>query len=236
MQVETLRWEGGRPGFVRLIEQTLLPAKHEVLDVKTVDAMVDAIKRLAVRGAPAIGVAAAYGMLLDIQHLSDKSPENVVGRAKEAAATLAKSRPTAVNLAWALKRMDARAVRDMQRGLSGERILDGLFEEAHAICAEDQATCRTLGDIGAQIIQDGWTILTHCNAGALAAINAIDGKQIWEFNTAQNFTTVNGVDARGGAISISGAVAVNGTLYVSSGYAISSGASGGNVLLAFSAE
>jgi methylthioribose-1-phosphate isomerase len=168
MHVETLRWEGGRPGFVRLVEQTRLPGKHEHLDVKTVDAMVDAIQRLAVRGAPAIGVAAAYGMLLDIQHLADKSPENVVGRAKEAAATLAKSRPTAVNLMWALKRMDARANRDMGRKLSGAQILDGLFEEAHAICAEDKATCAKLGDVGAQILEDGWTVLTHCNAGALA--------------------------------------------------------------------
>jgi methylthioribose-1-phosphate isomerase len=168
MQVETLRWVGGRPGCVRLIEQTRLPGKHETIDVCTVDEMCDAIRRLAVRGAPAIGVAAAYGMLLDIQNVTDTSRENVVGRALESAATLAKSRPTAVNLFWALKRMTARAKADLHRGLSGAAILDGLFEEAHAICAEDQSTCKKLGDVGATIIEDGWTVLTHCNAGALA--------------------------------------------------------------------
>jgi methylthioribose-1-phosphate isomerase len=168
MQFETLRWEGGRPGFVRLIEQTRLPGEHETIDVHTVDEMCDAIKRLAVRGAPAIGVAAAYGVLLDIQHVKDTSRENIVGRALESAATLAKSRPTAVNRFWATKRMAARATSDQERGLSGPQILDGLFEEAHAICAEDQATCKKLGDVGAAIIEDGWTVLTHCNAGSLA--------------------------------------------------------------------
>jgi len=92
------------------------------------------------------------------------------------------------------------------------------------------------GSLGAAPTVIPGVVFEGSSTGMLYAINAIDGKQIWEFNTAQNFTTVNGVDAHGGAISISGAVAVNGTLYVSSGYAISSGASGGNVLLAFSAE
>jgi len=168
MHVETLRWEGGRPGHVRLVEQTLLPERHVVLDVRTVDEMFDAIKRLAVRGAPAIGVAGAYGVLLGVQHLTDLERENVVGVTRETAATLAKARPTAVNLFWALKRMTNRADREFAAGKSGADIVAALFDEAHAIYAHDRETCRALGRVGAELIQDGWTILTHCNAGALA--------------------------------------------------------------------
>ena len=168
MAVETIRWEGGRPGHVRMIEQTLLPAREEVLEVKTVDQMVDAIYRLAVRGAPAIGVAAAYGVLLGIQDAGSAPAEDVVGRTREIAATLAKARPTAVNLFWALDRMVARAERELNSGASGGGIVAALFAEAHAIYEGDRDTCRRMGDIGADLIQDGWTVLTHCNAGALA--------------------------------------------------------------------
>ena len=168
MHVETITWKGGRPGSVLLVEQTLLPERHVLLEVSTVDEMRDAIYRLAVRGAPAIGVAAAFGVLLGVQHLTDRSRENVVGCAKEAAATLAKARPTAVNLFWALKRMTRRAEADFTRGLDGEAIVAGLFDEAHTIFEHDRAVCQKLGDVGAKIVRDGWTILTHCNAGALA--------------------------------------------------------------------
>lgn len=168
MHVETLRWVGGRPGHVRLVEQTLLPESHVFLDVRTVDAMRDAIYRLAVRGAPAIGVAAAYGVLLGVQNLSDTSAENVVGCTREAAATLAKARPTAVNLFWALKRMTTRADREFARGIDGDAIVAALFDEAHAIYAHDRTCCEKLGEFGAALIRDGMTILTHCNAGALA--------------------------------------------------------------------
>ncbi len=166
--VETLRWLGELPGHVRLIEQTLLPERQIELEVHSVEDMCDAIRRLAVRGAPAIGVAAAYGVLLGVQDLKDRSRENVLGVAKEVAATLAQSRPTAVNLFWALKRMTARATRDFKAGLDGEGILGGLFAEARAIHAEDRATCRKLGEVGAALLRDGATVLTHCNAGALA--------------------------------------------------------------------
>lgn len=168
MNIETLRWEGGRPGFVRMIEQTLLPERKVMLDVRTVDEMRDAIHRLAVRGAPAIGVAAAFGVLLGVQHLDTDEPENVVGVTRETAAVLGGARPTAVNLFWALSRMVARAEADRARGLRGRAIVAGLFEEAHAVHAEDREVCAALGRIGAELIEDGWTVLTHCNAGALA--------------------------------------------------------------------
>lgn len=165
MSVETLRWIGGRPGHVRMIDQTRLPLERVMVDIATVDAMHDAIKRLVVRGAPAIGVAAAFGVLLDVQHRDERDREDVLGRVRESAARLASARPTAVNLFWALERMVARATRDHA---SGAGILDGLFEEARAIFEADREICRRIGVEGAQLLRDGATVLTHCNAGALA--------------------------------------------------------------------
>jgi len=171
MPVETLVWVGDRPGHVRMIEQTLLPTSHEQLEVKDVPGMVDAIYRLAVRGAPAIGVAAGYGVLLGVQGLEGLSGEEMMGQLKEISATLAKARPTAVNLFWALDRMVARAQREFDAGKTGDGIRDALFEEAHTIFREDQETCEALGRHGAELISDGGTYLTHCNAGALATAN-----------------------------------------------------------------
>lgn len=168
MTLETLRWVGGLPGHVELVEQTRLPREHVDVRIASVDEMRDAIYRLAVRGAPAIGVAAAYGVVLGVQSLADTSRENVVGCAREAAATLAKARPTAVNLFWALRRMKARADHDLARGLDGPAIARGLLEEALAIHEDDRARCRKLGEIGAELVPDGVTVLTHCNAGSLA--------------------------------------------------------------------
>lgn len=166
--VDTLRWVGDRPGHVELVDQTLLPEQHVQLAVRTVDEMVVAIRRLAVRGAPAIGVAAAYGVLLGVQKLDARDAANVVGVAQEVCATLAKSRPTAVNLFWALDRMKRRATKELAAKADGPRIVDALFEEARAIHVEDAAQCRAMGEHGAQLLKDGQGVLTHCNAGALA--------------------------------------------------------------------
>jgi methylthioribose-1-phosphate isomerase len=171
VRVETLRWEGGRDGHVRLIDQTLLPRQLQILEVRTVEEMVDAIRRLAVRGAPAIGVAAAFGVLLGMQRAPTNDPADVLGRTQEIAATLAKSRPTAVNLFWALERMVARARREFQARASGEAIVAGLFAEAQAMWTEDSQTCRRIGELGASLIADGDTVLTHCNAGGLATVD-----------------------------------------------------------------
>ena len=168
MPIETLRWVGELPGFVRLIDQTRLPSELVHLEVRTVPGMVDAIRRLAVRGAPAIGVAAAYGVLLDLQHTTPSEAEDLVARVRETAAILARARPTAVNLSWALERMVARAERELAEDTPPGEILPGLLEEANAIFAEDRATCRRIGEIGAVLLRDGSRVLTHCNAGALA--------------------------------------------------------------------
>ena len=168
MPVATLVWEGGRPGHVRLIDQTLLPTQYVVIDVRTVEHMFDAIRRLVVRGAPAIGVAAGFGLLLGVQHLDERDRDDTLGRVRETAAYLAKARPTAVNLFWALERMVRRATRDHA---SGDGIVDGLFAEARAIFAEDKAICRKIGAVGAELLRDGATVLTHCNAGGLATVD-----------------------------------------------------------------
>ncbi len=168
MPVATILWEGGRPGHVRLIDQTRLPVDYVVLDVRTAEEMFDCIRRLAVRGAPAIGVAAAFGLLLGVQRLDERDRDDTLGRVRETAAYLAKSRPTAVNLFWALERMVARASRDHANGAP---IVDGLFAEARAIFEEDKAICRRIGAVGAALLKDGCTVLTHCNAGGLATVD-----------------------------------------------------------------
>ena len=169
--VETIRWVpgvGGGPGHVCMVEQTLLPDKNETLEVETVEAMVDAIYRLAVRGAPAIGVAAAYGLLLGLQGETERDPEDFVAHARETSAVLAKARPTAVNLFWALDRMVRRAEHDLAEGKSSGELFDNLRQEALSIQREDAEQCRRMGELGAELLRDGMTVLTHCNAGALA--------------------------------------------------------------------
>ena len=168
MPVETIRWEGGADGHVRMLEQTLLPERVEVLEVRNVEAMFDAIQRLAVRGAPAIGIAAGYGVVLGLQAAPTDDPLDVVARTREVAAYLARSRPTAVNLFWALDRMVARAEREHAAGADGPSIQSALRAEADAIWQQDRAICRRIGELGSALIADGDTLLTHCNAGGLA--------------------------------------------------------------------
>ena len=168
MPVQTITWEGGHDGHVRLIEQTLLPLRHEVLEVADVSSMVDAIRRLAVRGAPAIGVAAAFGVVLGAQGPAGRSGQSVLGAAVAAADALARSRPTAVNLFWALERMRGVAERAAAEGQDGDGVFARLFDEAAAIHREDREICRKIGAAGAELLRDGQTVLTHCNAGGLA--------------------------------------------------------------------
>jgi len=174
MAIETLSWQGDLTGHVRMIEQTMLPAAGdgpggcEVLEVRDIEAMFDAIRRLAVRGAPAIGVAAAYGLMLGIKDSTDKDPDAFLAHVRERSEYLAEARPTAVNLFWALERMVARAEAARDAGQDTRTMLATLLSEAHDICSGDQDTCMRMGDIGAELIADGATILTHCNAGALA--------------------------------------------------------------------
>ncbi len=164
--VPVAQWIGDcHTGFLRLLEQTLLPEETVYVDCKDTKAVWDAILRLAVRGAPAIGVAAAYGMVIAAQN-QNVPIEGFAGELKARGDYLISSRPTAVNLEWAVRRMLAR--------VSGSSLTDPgaisqlLLDEARAIHAEDEAMCLAIGLAAAPLIQNVSGVLTHCNAGALA--------------------------------------------------------------------
>src|SRR4051812_11100261 len=165
--IRTVGWVGDAArGHLRLIDQTLLPTEFIEIDCHDVPTVWEAIKLLRVRGAPAIGVAAAYGAVLGARSQGFAEPAAIRRALGEATAYLRTSRPTAVNLFWALDRMDsiaARADTDNPRAL-----LDRLLAEAHAIAEEDRAMCRAIGRHGAGLVEPGEGILTHCNAGGLA--------------------------------------------------------------------
>jgi methylthioribose-1-phosphate isomerase len=159
-----IEWVGGRDGFVRLIDQTLLPAVLDYRDCRTVEEVWEAIRTLRVRGAPAIGIAAAMGVVLGLR--AERGGRAALARKlEEVTGYLATSRPTAVNLFWALERMRSCFTRS---ALVAEAVADRLLQEALAIQEEDQRMCRSIGEAGAPLIADGCGVLTHCNAGALA--------------------------------------------------------------------
>lgn len=160
----SIEWFGDIDGCVRLIDQTRLPGELVYLDCRDVETVWEAIRSLRVRGAPAIGIAAAMGVVVGARtHLKEDS-EAFAGRLADVIAYLRTSRPTAVNLFWALDRV-AGCVRI---DVSPNENLSRLLLEAKAIRDEDAAMCRAMGRIGATLIADGDGILTHCNAGGLA--------------------------------------------------------------------
>jgi methylthioribose-1-phosphate isomerase len=163
----TLTWIGDVDGFLRLLDQTLLPTRLEYRDCRTVEEVWEAIRSLRVRGAPAIGIAAAYGVVLGVQQIGDEQAEQYGPRLHEVIAYLGASRPTAVNLFWALERM-ARKVGNLIGRRPPSELTRLLLEEAILIEEEDRETCRAIGRVGAELIRDGQGVLTHCNAGGLA--------------------------------------------------------------------
>lgn len=166
--IETLSWIGQRDGFLQLIDQTLLPTELRHIDCRNVETVWEAIKQLRVRGAPAIGIAAAYGVCVGLQTL-DAGVDRVgfAKRFKEVHDYLASSRPTAVNLFWALDRMKAKA-ESLPEPFDFNVAFDILLTEAKEIHQDDRRICRLIGQHGQKIIQDGDSVLTHCNAGGLA--------------------------------------------------------------------
>jgi len=163
MPVATVEWVDKK---VKLIDQTKLPIELVYLYVDEVEVLGEAIKKLRVRGAPAIGIAAAFGVLLGVQHFQGEDKNNFFSELNRAIACLRGSRPTAVNLSWALERM--RRIAEAHSGEPIPRIKELLFDEAQKIFVEDQHTCRALGRHGAELIPNPATIITHCNTGALA--------------------------------------------------------------------
>ncbi len=160
----TLEWIGDVDGLLRLIDQTQLPTQLVYRDCRTVEEVWEAIKVLRVRGAPAIGVAAAYGVVLGMRGCRGSGME-FRHRLGEIADYLRTSRPTAVNLFWALDRMER-----CLEGIKGDAdvLARCLLEEAAVIEDEDRQMCLAIGRHGAALIRDGMGVLTHCNAGGLA--------------------------------------------------------------------
>jgi len=155
---------------LRLLDQTQLPETTSYLDCTDVESVWQAIKRLSVRGAPAIGIAAAYGVVVALYE-ERESLTDVAGAAacvEKAADHLAASRPTAVNLFWALERMRRRSRALAEQAESIGSFRDGLLAEAQAIHEEDRQMCRAIGRHGAELLGERTQILTHCNTGGLA--------------------------------------------------------------------
>jgi methylthioribose-1-phosphate isomerase len=150
-----------------LIDQTRLPAEFVEIACCDVETVWEAIKMLRVRGAPAIGVAAAYGVCVGLQTAVDGNEEAFFARLEQVSKYLAGSRPTAVNLFWALDRM-TRAAREMRGSRPPAQLLAELLAVARAIHEEDRQMCRAIGRHGAELLADGQGVLTHCNAGGLA--------------------------------------------------------------------
>ncbi len=171
MATKTLEWIGGIDGYLELIDQRLLPVEFVRIKCRDIEQLYQAIRTLAVRGAPAIGVAAAYGLVLGMQKAPEQGgAERGFEVLSESCEYLASSRPTAVNLFWALNRV-RRAAEEFTAGRGGaglRRIREAVLEQAHNICREDVDMCLRIGQNGERFIKDGFGVLTHCNAGALA--------------------------------------------------------------------
>ena len=164
--IDPIIWQGDlAQGHVVLIDQTALPCQKEMLAITTSEQMWDAIRRLKVRGAPAIGIAAAYGVVLSIR--AARTIAELDEQLKDAVRYLGTARPTAVNLFWALRRMQSTFEQQIGCGNINE-IKQRLWQEAEMILQEDRRTCQAIGQIGATLVADGARLLTHCNAGGLA--------------------------------------------------------------------
>jgi methylthioribose-1-phosphate isomerase len=163
LNFKTLEWAGDH---LRMLDQTRLPDEVAYIDCRTLDEVATAITDLKVRGAPAIGVAAGFGVVVGMQQTRPKNQEEYAVRLNQVISVLSRTRPTAVNLFWALERM--RNAAQKHSDLDPKRLTQGLLQEALAIHEEDKQMCEKIGEFGATLLKDGDTVLTHCNAGALA--------------------------------------------------------------------
>ena len=162
MKIETLRWSGD---CLEMIDQRILTAKFECLRYRDAQSVADGIRTMVVRGAPAIGVAAAYGVAFEALALSNESSAGFTQGLALRFDALAQSRPTAVNLFWALDRIKKLWVNIKQ--LINSEVANQLLQEAHRMLDEDIEINRRMGAFGAELLKDGSRVLTHCNAGAL---------------------------------------------------------------------
>jgi methylthioribose-1-phosphate isomerase len=163
MSAQAIMW--APTGAVRIIDQRALPETLVHRDLETIDDAADAIRTLQVRGAPLIGIAAAMGLVAGLRKVRRGGRDAFLAQLRTAAAALAETRPTAINLRWALTRMIATAE---QTPGDAAALWERLRVEATAIWEEDRAMCRRIGEAGLSLVPDGANVLTHCNAGALA--------------------------------------------------------------------
>ncbi|TWT59869.1 S-methyl-5-thioribose-1-phosphate isomerase [Rubinisphaera italica] len=164
--MKTIEWIGDVDGHLRLLDQTKLPTETTFLDCETPEDVYGAIKRLSVRGAPAIGVSAAYGIIVGLRDVIQTDRATFDQQFNKVCTYLADSRPTAVNLFWAIDRMQKLAQAESQ--LDPAAMRKRLLEEARTIDDEDREMCDAIGRFGAELIPQGAGVLTHCNTGALA--------------------------------------------------------------------
>ncbi|TXT37187.1 MAG: methylthioribose-1-phosphate isomerase [Planctomycetota bacterium] len=164
--VPVIEWIGDETGSLRLLDQTLLPCETTSIECRSVDQVVEAIRALRVRGAPAIGVAAAYGVVVGLREATNLERSQFDTQLNSVIQQLAASRPTAVNLFWALDRQQR--VAEQLAAASPADVLKALLAKARVIETEDRAMCAEIGRHGAELLKDGDSVLTHCNAGALA--------------------------------------------------------------------
>lgn len=160
--MRTIYWDNG----VKLIDQTLLPDKFEIMSCDSVEELAEAIKRLSVRGAPALEASGAYGVALAAHQKETSSVEGLKGFLKESAEYLDSTRPTAVNLSYGIHRV-------LQKSLEGQsidEIREFALKEAEKVAEEDAKRNKAIGDNGAKLLNDGDTVLTYCNAGSLATV------------------------------------------------------------------
>ena len=167
--MRTLEWDSTR-GQLRMIDQRILPARFEICTYSDYRDVAEAIRAMVVRGAPAIGAAAAFGMALAARQSAAASSSAFLEDLRQAAGVLGASRPTAVNLSWALKRMMAFTA-GLPGGLSAADLHEQVLEEAQRIADEDVATNLQMAKYGAELIADGDTVIHHCNTGALATVD-----------------------------------------------------------------
>ncbi len=165
----SVRWQGDSLGQMELLDQTLLPEQVRMIPIQSVEQAHEAIVALRVRGAPAIGIAAAYAVVTGMQPLVHRraSIEESVSQARSLCDYLATSRPTAVNLFWALDRM-RRIIARNSNVASAVELTNQLLREARQIHDEDRRMCHAIGEFGASLFEPGSGILTHCNTGGLA--------------------------------------------------------------------
>ena len=164
--MRTIEW---RDGVVRMIDQRKLPHEYVEVEFRDYRDVARAIKEMYIRGAPAIGAAAAYGVALAAVHSSAQDRSQLLADLEEAGDVLRSTRPTASNLCWAVDRMLRKAAEPMLRDT--QEIREALIAEAEALADEDVEVNKRMGSHGAELIEDGYNILTHCNAGALATVD-----------------------------------------------------------------